>query len=301
MRAWRRKQRIGFSVKSMEELVRVVALGVNLVEIKLEKFADSGTPLYFYCEQRYFRMNRKVLRKIVEICGPRGVAVQFHLPIENAIDLRSEKGINIGVLEHHDVAIARFRMFERIYAQYGIGSVITMHPPVVSVKGEEILDEKTALENAKTFFLRLDKLRMKEDHQTLIGVENQPDKKVLADNLGYLTGHFKKMIRSTRTIGITIDSGHRRLARGFKISEFISISIDVVNFHFHGNAGKFIKENYDDDEHQLPTEENVTGYKNYLHYFRRHRTPVILEIANLARYTDAVLRAFVRDLMEKLK
>ncbi len=47
---WNNVQRVGFSVRNMDEVYRVVSLGANLIEIKVEKFANSGMPIY--CSSR---------------------------------------------------------------------------------------------------------------------------------------------------------------------------------------------------------------------------------------------------------
>lgn len=301
MQDWRQKQQIGFSVKSLAELERIVALGVvNMVELKPEKFASSGLPLYLYLPGGgRFAFNDPAIYKVRDLA--KGLAVQLHLPIEKKIDLADELGLNMGVLEHHDVLLERFRMFEELYESYGLGGVLTIHPPQVFRNGKVLLEEKDALANAKIFFDRLDALRLQWNHQTLIGVENQTDIKLKGGNLGYLPAHFKAMLRETRTIGLTVDTGHRRLAKAFTVREYLALGMPFVNFHFHGNAGEWNPENWDDDEHLLPTEQNVKGFKNYLRYFRRHRTPIVLEISHLEKYTDAELADFVRKLRKELE
>jgi hypothetical protein len=83
------------------------------------------------------------------------------------------------------------------------------------------------------------------------------------------------------------------------VTELLGFSLPTVNFHFHGNAGKFKAEDYDDDEHRLPTPRNVRKHKNYIRYFRRHRTPVVLELSNLEQYSDKKLRNFIANLKNK--
>lgn len=296
MHKWMKPQLIGLSVKSMDELLRAVCLGVNMVEVKLEKFAENGTPLYTYRKNGQFYPNRKNLGHVVAIAEENNISVQFHLPIERCVDLEKETGINVGFLSHHNVAIRRFIVLEKIYREYGLGSVITVHPPTISFDGKLILGVDEALENARIFFEKLDTLRFREKHQTLIGVENQAGPKFLAACLGDHSKHFKTILRNTRTIRTTIDSGHRLLAEHFTVTELLGFSLPPVNFHFHGNAGEFRPQDYDDDQHLLPTSENVKGYENYLRYFRRHRTPIVLEISNLEKYSDQELSDFIVNL-----
>lgn len=299
MRSWLNEQRVGFAVRNMEEFKRALRLGANLVEIKLDRFAKGGHPLYFY-ENGTFQANIVVLDMLAYVVKRQGVAVQFHLPIEDGVNLTRETGINIGVAEHHPVALERFVFLEAIFRKHRLGSVITVHPPPFSIDGRELVDEKTALANTRHFFERLDVLRLKHKHQTLIGVENQPDPKHQAACLGYLPRHFKEMLRNTRSIGLTIDTGHRRLTKEFTVREFLSLGLTPVNFHFHGNTGQFDSETYDDDQHLLPDATNVKGYENYLRYFRRHCPPVVLEISHLERYSDDDLRSFLEKFKREL-
>lgn len=296
MHEWKRKQLIGLSVKNWQEFIRaVVTINVNMVEIKLEKFAENGMPLYAYRKGKFY-LNHKNLALIAETAKKHAVAVQFHLPIERCVDASKDVGINVGFIAHHKIALARFIMLEKIYRKYGIGSVITVHPPTVSFNDKKLIEVEVALENSRIFFEELDALRLEENHQTLIGIENQTASKVVAACLCSDAEHFKTMLRNTRTIGVTIDSGHRLLAENFTVTELLGFALAVNNFHFHGNQGEFNAINYDDDEHKLPTPKNVKGYKNYIRYFCRHRTPVVLEIANLEQYSDKTLTKFISDL-----
>lgn len=297
---WKKLQRVGFSVRDMQELERVVAIGANMAEIKLEKFAQSGKPIYFF-EDGKFRINDSVARGLEKFARAKDVEIQFHLPIETGIDKNVETGFNMGLTSHHDAIMERYIMLEEIWRRYGIGRTLTLHPPLVSLKGVDVVEEKDAITNAKIFFDRWDFLRLEENHETLVGVENQTDIKHKAGNLGYLPIHFRRMLKDTRTIGITIDTGHRRLAQEFSIREFLQIGLVVNNFHFHGNDGKFDPYDWKDDQHLLPDEDNVMGYRNYLRYFRRHRAPIVLEISRLDRYSDDELGNFLARFKKELQ
>jgi sugar phosphate isomerase/epimerase len=109
------------------------------------------------------------------------------------------------------------------------------------------------------------------------------------------------MMKDTRSIDITIDTGHRRLTQEFSIREFLQGGWRVANFHFHGNEGIFNPMDWSDDQHLLPHKENVKGYDNYLRYFRRHRVPIILEISHLNEYSDRELRGFLGGFKEELR
>lgn len=296
MQEWKQKQFVGVSVKNWDEMLRAIYLGANMVEIKLEKFAENGKPLYTQ-RKGHFRKNHKVLGELAAIAEERSVAFQLHLPIERCVNPMKETGINVGVRSHHEVALRRFILLEEINLQYPcIGSIITIHPPTLSFNYNSVLPADEILENTKIFYEMLDEYRLKHDHQTLIGLENQPGAKLLATCLGDSPKHFKYILKNTRTIGVTIDSGHRLLAENFTVTELLGFAFTVVNFHFHGNDGIFDFETYDDDQHQIPMYDNVKGYKNYLRFLRRHRTPVVLELSNLGQYKDDELKNVIENL-----
>ena len=298
--SWQDFQYVGFAVKSMKELHRMKRIGATVAEIKLDKFAKSGHPVYFY-KDGYFTLNVPVIEQIAKFAKINNIRIQWHLPIEGLIDVTRESGLNMGIIAHHDIIIERFVMFEWILHMYGIGHCVTVHPPTVSVDGEMILAEEETLINTKMCLDRLDIIRIQCDHNILIGVENQTDIKQKAGNLGYMPFHFRRMMKDTRTIGITIDTGHRRLTQEFSIREFLQGGWQVMNFHFHGNEGIFDPKDWSDDQHLLPHKENVKGYDNYLRYFRRHRVPIILEISWLNKYTDRELIEFLIGFREELQ
>lgn len=301
---WKNKQLVGFSVRSLEELMRVILLGINMVEIKLEKFASSGFPLYVY-KKRHFYPITKNINLIKKICTDSGVSVQFHLPIENTLSIDIETGLNTGVLRHHNPYSERYLMFEEIYQKDGLGTILTVHPPLAKANSKIIHSEKRLIENSRIFYEKHDERRIRENHQTIIGLENQTDMKIDSGNLGYLPRHFKIILRNCRTFGLTVDTGHRRLARNFSISEFLATGLPFVNFHFHGNDGVINPNCWDDDQHLLPSPNNLSGgalaYANFMRFFRRHRAPIVLEISHLERYSDEELRMFLKNFFLELQ
>lgn len=302
---WQNRQLIGFSVRSMEELSRMAWIkeklcdDINLIEIKVDRFAKNNVPLYKYDRKKGFITNNKNLEFIAKKIKKIDISASLHLPFENIIDINSETGLSIGVAEHHDLYLRKFEMLEFIFRTYEIGQVLTLHPPQLSSNGKKLLDEKIALENARIFFNKLDAVRIARRARTIIGVENQADPKGDGSTIGYLPLHFKTMLRDTRTIGLTIDSGHRNLTKKFSIREFLSLGIPIVNVHFHGNSGNFDPETYDDDEHLPPTPGNIKGYDNYLRFFRRNRVPIMLEISHLEKYIASDLVNIVKKLREE--
>ena len=53
------------------------------------------------------------------------------------------------------------------------------------------------------------------------------DEKKKAGNLGFLPKHFKGMLKNTRTICLTMDVGHRRLTKKFRVRDFLSLGIPL--------------------------------------------------------------------------
>lgn len=303
---WMREQRVGFAAHSIYDFERTLRLGASMVELKLEKLANRGEKLYFL-DDGEFIPNEKNIRKVVALAKKSSAQVQLHLPVERCVDLGKETGINVAFLEHHDIAIKRFVFHEWLYRTYGIGRIVTVHPPAILYNGKRFISEEEAIANTKIFFDRLDQIRLKDGHRTLIGVENMTSVKHKSGNIGYKVRHFGGMLRDTVTIGLTIDTGHRLLTgygdddKVFHIKELFGTGIRPVNFHFHGNEGKFNFIDWGDDQHEFPTNDNVKGYKNFIRYFRRNRTPVVLEISNLHKRTDQEIIEFLDDFWRKLK
>lgn len=306
MHDWKREQLIGFSIKSFAELERIVGFDiVNMVEIKPEKFSRNGTPLYGY-ENGIFTPCHDVLERIRS--SAISMKIQFHLPIESGrISESRECGLNIGIKDHWNIYLRKFLMFEMIFKEYHMGNILTLHPPLTTLKGKRLIDDDEALKNAKGFFELLDRIRLEKNHATLIGVENQTDPKVLGGNIGFMPGHFRRMLKGTRTIGLTLDTGHRRLTRTtpekleFRTRDLLATGIPIVNVHFQGNHARFNAKNFDDDEHLLPDKNNITGYDNHIRWFRRMRPSIVLEISHLERYTDDELVAYVTNLKKELE
>ena len=300
--AWKNTQLLGFSVKTREEFDRVIGLGINLVEIRVDKFYTAGTNFYQlkdgkfdWNECAYYHLLGRLNK-----AGRGNTVVNFHLPIEKRICGGHELGLNMSVLEHHDILLQKFIMLEEAFAATGVGEILIVHPPIIPPGGEG-----KALKNAKIFFDRLDVIRLENGHSTKIGLENMTDPKYKTANLGNKPAHFKAMLKDTRTIGLTVDTGHRMLAKDYSMRGALKLGIPMVNFHFHGNKGVFNPKNWKDDQHLLPTKESGNlgekAYKNFLRFFRRHRTPIILEIAHLEKYTDSELSEFVENLKKELE
>lgn len=300
---WNKTQRVGFSVRNMVEAARVVGLGANLIEVKVEKFASNGIAPYFF-ERGVFHQHNTVLEMMSDFSHDNDVTIQWHLPVEGRPDCTKESGFNAGITSHHELIIDRFIFLESVYRQHDIGSVSTMHPVTISVEDEIFMSAKEAIANSKIFFDALDAIRIHYNHQTLIGIENQTDLKQKAGTLGFFPSHFKRMLQDTRTIGITIDTGHRRLTQNFSIGKFLSLGFTVNNVHFHGNDGIFNPIDWRDDHHILPTVDNVSenknAYGNFLRYFRRHRPPIVLEISHLEKYSNYELRNFLAKFKQEL-
>lgn len=187
--AWQQKQLLGFSVGNGAELERALRLGVNLIEIKINKFKRCGIEIYHSVNSIFTRNDEilnLILLKIKE--EKRRVCVSFHLPAEDMINIKYELGLNIGIMEHHDLILKKFILMEEIYRDTGLGAIITFHPPLISIGGKTVLSENEALKNSKIFIGRLDAI-WKDDQHLLLTKKNLGNDNAYENFLRYFRRH----------------------------------------------------------------------------------------------------------------
>jgi hypothetical protein len=294
-------QRVGFHVRGMEEFERVISLeGVNLIELKPEKFKKrDGIDLYTFDGER-FTINETVVPFLQRKCEEKGVIAQIHLPFEKKHDPTVEHGLCQGDIKHHDLLLARYDMFGEMLDKYGIGTVLTTHPPANGFRGKILWSVEELLEVGRELYAKLDKLILEKGYKFKVGLENMvAPKKTGTACIGYLPEHIDKLLGNTSEIGITIDSGHRRLNDDMSIAKLISYG-KIVNCHFHSNSAERSEEGYDDDEHVFATKGNFPHYPRYIKGFKRRKYPVILEIGNMAELSDEELVRYVRKLRKRI-
>lgn len=293
------KHRVGFHVKSMAELKRLVDLGINLVELKPDKMARAGDVLYSF-DGKKFEINEPIAQEIGDLCKEHDVQVQVHLPYEKKNDPSEEQGLCYAVREHHELLMDRFRTVAELHEAYKIGEVIVIHPPQLVASGEEICNYHDGIELGRTFLHYLDMEMRNPDWDFKVGVENMISPKKDSMNLGYSVSQMKYLLGNTKNIGINVDSGHRLLSDEMSVAELFGIA-PIVSLHFHTNPGIFHEEGYNDDAHQFATAKSLDHFNAYIRSARRFRTPVICEISSLSNIPDKQIQNYVGRLQFLLK
>jgi hypothetical protein len=293
--------KVGFHARNFSELERVVQVpGVNLVEVKPDGFNRAGEPLYSYADGG-FEADFVAMNRVTTIA--KGKQINVHLPFEEAVDSSIETGLCYALPEHHEALLSRFAMFGNMHLTFGIGEVLTMHPPVFMLDGAEICDLDAAILNCREFLVKLDAMIKDKDYKFQVGVENVVNPKTAgSSNAGFRTKHLDTLIGRTSRIGITIDTGHRLLTDEMSIAKLVSYG-NIVNCHFHANPGVPIDDSYKDDAHLFAVPEDV-GDERYIalpHFWRhmsglrRRHTPIVLEV-KLDKYSDQELATYVSNL-----
>lgn len=296
------KQLIGFSVKNEDEVVRTLEqLGANVVEMRMGDFARDDKPFYYRNKYGRFVENRAVTENISGILKSFKAVGQFHMVIERGIDIKTDEGINIGVSEHHDLAIKRLMFINEMYIKRGLGRSITFHLPMYIMGGKQLMMRKKSLEGTRSFFRKLDLVIKKADFQSLITVENHTDPKISASFPGNKIKDFEYVFEGTTSFALTLDTGHANLAEGFEVRKYFNLHMPVKNIHFQGNYGKRTAVDFSDDMHLLPTRESVKEYDFIIRQIKKFRPSVILEIADLHKYRGMELANFLINLKEELK
>lgn len=274
----------GFHVRSLEELIKVLEAGANVIELKPYHMALSGFPLYEYFgdpghEGSRFKINKtnaKEIRKLTKNCQ-----VQIHIPYEESATPDQEVGLCQTLERHQKTILQRFDLIEKLRTKYGIGKVVTMHPGLFRYIDHEhgpvkILSEEKALEANKEFFQTIDPY-FGNRWNFKLGVENVTEPKDLHASLGYTTKQLRFLLDGTSNLGLTIDTGHRNLTNELSVKELMS-KFPVFNMHLHMNRGKPDPTSFRDDTHDFAGQENLPHFYNYAKAIRRHEIPVICEV-----------------------
>lgn len=296
-----KQNRIGFHARNWAELERVVNIeGVSLVELKPDKLRErDNIEMYFY-DGKSFVINEPVVKEIKAMCDEKGLSVQIHLPYAKRHDDSEEQGLCQAEISHHPMILARYAMFGRLLDKYGIGSVLTTHPPAFGFDSGQLWSEEEALEAGIDLYAKVDRQMKEKGYRFKLGIENMVmPKKSGIGNIGYNPRHIDKLIGSTSEIGITVDSGHRRLNDEMSVAKLFSYG-HVVNVHFHSNAGIPSEVDYNDDEHIFATPRNLPYYNRYIKSFRRFRMSIVLEIDKLDQFSDEGLGRYVMNLRREI-
>jgi hypothetical protein len=253
----------------------------------------NGDTLYSL-EGGKFIVNRALAKEIGDFCKAEGLQVQIHTPFEKKIDTSVEEGLCMGIKSHHTLLLDRIRAYADMHAAHGIGSVVVMHPPQLYSKDAKICTFQDGLEYGREFLYMADTWRKEQHVESLIriGVENMVPPKKAGATLGYTIKQLKQLLGNTETIGLTVDTGHRLLAKEISVAQMFSIA-PVVSMHLHSNAGVFMESNYDDDMHQFADSANLLHFLAYIRSIRRNGIPVTCEIDKLADVPDSKIENYV--------
>lgn len=292
--------KIGFHARNIEELERVINIeGANLVELKPDKFRKNNQNIYFF-NGNDFVIDNVIASEIKRLCDKKNITVQIHLPYEKKKNSTKETGLYQADRNHHDLLLKRYEMIGELYSLYGIGAVITTHPPAFGFNNKQFCSEDEALQAGREFYAKLDMLIKEKNYQFKVGIENLVAPKESGTmNIGYTPRQIDKLIGRTSEIGITVDSGHRLLNDKMSVGKLFSKGM-IVNVHFHANPGIRSEKDYDDDEHTFANPKNLKHYFAYIKSFRRFKTPVILEIDKLEEFSDKYLRNYVMNLRREI-
>jgi sugar phosphate isomerase/epimerase len=278
--------RLGMHFKSFaySPLIRRAGLSasqggpLNLLEVKPEEFRGAET--LFTLQGERFRPTPANVERLVAEASALGMDVQFHFPtsLEGA-------DLNPGDPAKHDLILSLFEAIEETIGQYHLQPNVTLHPPVLTWGGRELLPRELhgqALTSMNDFLRKLALESWAGRGNLVVGVENQADPKTDSHCLGYEVRQFATILAETPSwVNVTIDTGHRILTRGFKVKNILeylaSIGKSVVNFHFHQNHG-LRTTSYKDDEHQLPVGGMIPGHYNYLRRAVQEGIPVVIEV-----------------------
>ena len=291
--------RVGFHVKSMDELKRLVGLGVNLVELKPDKMARAGDELYSFDGQK-FTINQPVAQEISDLCQKHDVRVQLHLPYEKKNDPSEEQGLCYAVREHHWLLMERFRMVAELHESYKIGEVVVVHPPQIVAGGQKISSHYDGIELGRTFLHYLDMEIREHGWEFEVGLENMAAPKKGSITLGYDVRQMKELLGNTKKIGITVDSGHRLLSEDMSVAKLFA-DRPVISLHLHTNPGIFHEDGYEDDAHQFATNRNLKHFERYIKSSRTRGTPITCEVSSLSDVPDDQIKDYFNWLQHSLE
>ncbi|MBT4824728.1 hypothetical protein HN695_05585 [Candidatus Woesearchaeota archaeon] len=290
------RNKLGFHVRSAEELVRVTNVPtVDLVELKPDHLKrKSNIELYSFDGQK-FSINHENASNIMLLLKKKGIEAQIHIPFEDFQDPTAETGLCQADRSHHPLLLSRMEMFGELHEKYDLGTVLTMHPPAFKLVDIVEWSEKEALDAGIELYKQIDELIIRKGYGFKFDIENMvAPKRIGVSNLGYRPKQIDLLIGDTSHVGITVDTGHRRLNHAMSIAALFSYG-EVNNLHFHSNEGYISSTDYKDDQHIFATPENLPHFDRFIKRFRRSALPIILEVKT-DKYTDRELATYVNTL-----
>jgi len=286
-------QLIGVKCRSFSDFGAIEMLPVNLVELKPHKF-EPEKRLYSFDGNNYFADEENV-SKLAEAADSAGVQVQFHLP-----DGDFGAVLTAARREHWPRMMNRLEFFSKIVEDNGFRREATFHPPLIRLGDLVFADVQRGLAEGAEFNAQVSKAVEEGRICLKLGMENMGDPLEHAEILGYEFSHFSALLADAPAIGITFDTGHRRLSERLSFRELLGFlearkQPDFVTIHFHGNMGRTQFRTHEDDLHLAPDPTNVKGYQRHLQRLKEKKTPLVLEV-NLDQHSVDAIRSKLEEL-----
>ncbi|NYZ75507.1 sugar phosphate isomerase/epimerase [Candidatus Micrarchaeota archaeon] len=287
------EQLIGVKCRSFGDFGVIEMLPVNLVEVKPHKF-EPEKRLYSFDGSKYFA-DEENISKLAEAADSAGVKIQFHLPDGDFGAL-----LTAARREHWPRMMNRFELFSKIVEDNGFRREATFHPPFVRLADLVFTDVARGLAEGAEFHKQVSQAVEEGRIGLKLGMENMGDPNEHSEILGYEFSHFTTLLAEAPAIGITFDTGHRRLSERLSFRELLGFlesrnQSDFIALHFHGNMGRTQFRTHEDDLHLTPDPTNVKGYQRHLQRLKEKKTPLVLEV-NLDQHSVDSVRMKLEEL-----
>lgn len=278
---------VGSHVRSLDELEKFTAHpSLEILELKPDHLRRrSAIDLYTYSMEG-FKENHQMCEKIRTMAGDK--RIQVHLPYEEYLDPTIEIGLSQIVQEHRPMLLDRFEMMGRMYENFGIGATVNMHPPAYGLVGKQNFSIERAIKTGTALLKEASEIADRYGYQLTIENIVLP-KEIGSAHLGYEIKHLDALREGT-DVGLTIDTGHAKLA-GLSADELMALD-GITNLHLHSNPGIVKSDTFKDDAHNQAYPETLDGWDVYLGTAGRLGIPVILEINHLAQQSDEAITEY---------
>jgi sugar phosphate isomerase/epimerase len=255
---------------------------INILEIKSEKFEGNDALFYWDNMGKTLHPNFPNLEKIKNESLKYNFGIQFHIPfgkIEGTLLNSGNKEDHIklsNVINAYVDIIDKYQL-QKSFPNNRVNLVI--HPPDTP-DHTKIDCIKEILSVSNEFFVNLGDQAKTQNWPITICLENQPDP-FAYNSLGYLEEHLFTLVKNTNEfIQFCIDSGHRLLAKDFKVQDIVDWcqknNKAIFNFHFHSNDG--LVSNLL-DAHNFPDPDKIHGFMRYILRAVYENIPLNLEIS----------------------
>ncbi len=319
------KVKFGSRFFEMDQLGMLVELPVNYLDMHFRHGKIGFAQTIYKYENGVYAPNVRNLETLQKLSDEEGITILVHLP-----DIKRDNVLTPLMADATERYIDRLRFFNQLFLDYGVGELVSFHPPIVAANGEVFADSTSAVIKAgRKFFEILNKTMHDENWKIKIAVETAGP---ATTPMQFCTPlQLVAMLTGlNENIGILADAAHLQLIP-LQLSTLLMLTeknkIPIMALHFSGNNGINQKEQYWGDEHEFPSAKNVLGFEQYLDVANARLSngglPVIVELArsellralsekgigNFAKDMDGLMRTIyrrkgsprsVRDLVDNL-